>query len=154
MKRASLVLLAALLFTLLAVPAVGAAPSEWSILGYHVVQPGETVFCIARAYGVDPWAIASQNGLISPSYIYPGMVLAIPAVYATVVPGPVCAAQWGWPPPYPCGYCVAYHTIVPGETLTGISLWYGVSMWHIAECNGIYNLNYIRSGDVLCIPDP
>jgi hypothetical protein len=43
---------------------------------------------------------------------------------------------------------------MPGETLTGISLWYGVSMWHIAECNGIYNLNYIRSGDVLCIPDP
>jgi len=28
-------------------------------------------------------------------------------------------------------------------------------MWRIAECNGIYNLNYIRAGDVLCIPtDP
>jgi hypothetical protein len=29
---------------------------------------------------------------------------------------------------------------------------YGVSRWHIAECNGIYDLNYIRAGDTLCIP--
>jgi len=28
-------------------------------------------------------------------------------------------------------------------------------MWHIARCNHIYNMNYIRAGDVLCIPiDP
>jgi len=25
-------------------------------------------------------------------------------------------------------------------------------MWSIAERNNIYNLNYIRAGDVLCIP--
>jgi hypothetical protein len=25
-------------------------------------------------------------------------------------------------------------------------------MWRIAQCNSIYDLNYIRVGDVLCIP--
>jgi len=153
MKRAIPILVVALLLILVAVPTAGAAPLEWTILGYHVVQPGETLYCIARAYGVDPWAIAAQNGIISPNYIYPGTVLAIPAVYVSLPPGPVCVAQFPVWPPYPCT-CIAYHTIVSGETLTGISMWYGVSMWRIAECNGIYNLNYIRAGDTLCIPNP
>jgi hypothetical protein len=39
-----------------------------------------------------------------------------------------------------------------GENLYRISLRYGVSMWRIAQCNSIYDLNYIRVGDVLCIP--
>jgi len=153
MKRAIPALVAAALLLLAASPKVGAAPSEWAILGYHVVQPGETLFCIGRAYGVNPWAIAAQNGIIYPNSIYPGMVLAIPAAYAYLPPGPVCARQFGWYPPYSCS-CVAYRTVLSGETLTGISFLYGVSMWRIAECNRIYNLNYIRAGQVLCIPAP
>jgi hypothetical protein len=39
-----------------------------------------------------------------------------------------------------------------GENLFRISLRYRVSMWAIAEANGIHNLNYIRAGQVLCIP--
>src|SRR5690349_22984298 len=33
------------------------------IIGQHTAQPGETIFCIARAYGVLPSAIAQANGL-------------------------------------------------------------------------------------------
>jgi spore germination protein len=151
-KRAIPVLVLVLVFLLVATEVAAAAPMEWSILGYHVVRPGETLYCIARAYGVSPWAIANQNGILSPNYIYPGMTLAIPNAYASLPPGPVCPAQFGgWPDP--C-MCIAYHTVAYGDTLTRISLWYGVNMWTIAECNGIYNLNYIRAGSVLCIPDP
>ena len=152
MKRFAPALTAALLLLLTASPMASAAPSRWGILGYHVVQPGETLFCIGRAYGVSPWAIATQNGILNPNLIQPGMTLAIPAAYTYLPPGPTCPRQF---PPYgsPCS-CSSYHIVRSGDTLTGISFLYGVSMWRIAECNGILNLNYIRVGDVLCIPDP
>jgi len=142
-------LLAALLFT---APAAYASPSE-AVICNHVVQPGETIYCIARAYGVSPWAIASQNGLVNPNLIYPGQVLAIPDTYQALSAGPTCVSQCPSPTPPACT-CSSYHTIVTGDNLYRISLHYGVSMWRIAECNAIYNLNYIRVGDVLCIPSP
>jgi lysozyme len=153
MKRLASALIVALLVLLTVSPAVSAAPSKWGILGYHIVQPGETLFCIGRAYGVSPWAIATQNSILNPNLIQPGMVLTIPDVYTYLPPGPVCTPQFGPPPSFPCS-CSSYHIVQSGDTLTRISFLYSVSMWRIAECNSIFNLNYIRIGDVLCIPDP
>lgn len=132
-------------------PTPSPTPPPWSILGYHTVLPGETLYCIARAYGVDPYAIATQNGILNPNVIHAGQVLAIPNVPRVLPPGPVCPRQFNGGTPTPPG-CRWYHTIVWGENLYRISLRYGVSMWAIAEVNHILNLNYIRAGDVLCIP--
>ncbi len=152
MKRAALITGLVLLLSLTLQPATVSA--GWTILGYHVVRPGESLYCIGRAYGVSPWAIASQNGIVNVNRIYPGLVLAIPAVYASLPPGPVCTPQFGTFPSYPCA-CKAYYTIVSGDTLLRIAMRFGVSAWRIAECNHIYNLNYIRAGDTICIPaDP
>ncbi len=126
-----------------------AAASSWTILGYHTVRAGETLYCIARAYGVDPWAIATQNGLVNPNLIYPGLSLAIPNAPATLPAGRVCPAQFGGTPPCTCAHT---YTVVTGDNLYRISLSYGVSMWRIAECNRIYNLNLIYAGQTLCIP--
>ena len=144
----------ALALVIITAPTAHARPNEWTTICNHVVRPGETIYCIARAYGVDPWATAAYNGIVNPNLIHPGQVLAIPDAYAWVPAGPTCARQCPPWPGYPCT-CATYHTVVSGENLYRISLHYGVSMWRIAECNGIYNLNYIRAGDVLCIPtDP
>lgn len=154
MRRALSILgivLALLVFT---APAAYARPSGWTTICCHVVKPGETIFCIARAYGVDPWAIATHNGIANPNLVRPGQVLTIPNAYAWVPAGPTCAPQWAPCYGYPCT-CATYHTVRTGENLYRISLRYGVGMWRIAECNGIYDLNYIRAGDSLCIPaDP
>jgi len=152
MRRAS-VLTIVLLLLVLTAQAASAAPARWAILGYHVVRPGETLFCIGRAYGVDPWAIAYQNGIVNPSRIYPGMRLAIPDAYRALPSGPSCVPQFG-PPIPPLCTCATYYTIQIGDNLTRIGVRFGVSPWRIAECNGIYNLNYIRAGDTLCIPTP
>lgn len=67
--------------------------------GYHVVRPGETLFSIGRLYGVNPYTIASMNGLANPNYIQIGQVLYIPG------PG-------GWPSPswpYPSNYYWWYY---------------------------------------------
>ncbi|MGC9347277.1 MAG: LysM peptidoglycan-binding domain-containing protein [Anaerolineae bacterium] len=150
-----------------------AAGGGWDILGQHTVRMGETLYCIGRAYGVDPWAIALQNNLAQPSRIYSGMVLAIPDVPAELPLGPVCAPQFGalaaapmpsqpatsepapaTAAPATCGGCACrwYYVIAAGDTLTRISLRYGRDLWTIARCNCIQNVNFIRAGDCLCIP--
>ncbi len=124
--------------------------STGDILGYHTVQPGETLYCIGRAYGVDPYAIARQNSILNPNLIYPGQVLAIPNIPRSLPIGRVCPRQFDGGAPTPA--CRWYHTVVTGENLYRISLRYGVSMWAIAEANHIFNLHYIQIGQVLCIP--
>jgi LysM repeat protein len=70
------------------------------VIGRHVVAPGETIFCIGRAYGVVPGAIAQANGLTPPFTILPGQTLKIPEVqWVNIEPGPVCATQFQSPFP-------------------------------------------------------
>ena len=44
---------------------VSAAPNAQfpNPLGTHTVKQGEWIYCIARAYKVSPWSIASANGI-------------------------------------------------------------------------------------------
>jgi LysM repeat protein len=116
----------------------------------HIVRQGEWLYCIARAYGVDPQAIAEENGILNPNLIYPGQALTIPDEPGWWLPGTACQRQFDGGTPSPT--CRWYHTVALGETLYSISVKYGVSMWAIAEANHILNLNYIRAGQVLCIP--
>ncbi|RLC67101.1 MAG: hypothetical protein DRI48_03165 [Chloroflexi bacterium] len=128
-------------------PAATATPTG-EILGYHTVRRGETLFCIGRAYGVDPYAIARQNSILNPNLIHPGHVLAIPNAPRSLPAGRVCPRQFDGETPA----CRWHHTVAAGENLYRIALRYGVSMWAIAEANHIFNLHYIQAGQVLCIP--
>lgn len=150
MRRVFPILAVALTTLMLTTSAVHAKPAG-AIICNHVVNAGETLYCIARAYGVDPTAIATENAIVNPNLIYPGQTLAIPDTYLSLPAGPTCASQC--PGSTTCT-CSSYHTIVVGENLYRISLHYGVSMWRIAECNNIYDLNYIIAGESLCIPAP
>lgn len=159
-----LIMLVLVCSTFLVASPVLASGGGWNILGQHTVKTGETLYCIGRAYGVDPWAIGVQNAIANVNSIQPGTVLSIPNAPKALPAGPVCTPQFGAtptpPPPTPtpnpatCGGCACtqYHTVALGNTLTQIALLYGKDMHTIAQCNCIYNLNYIRSGDTLCIP--
>lgn len=64
-------------------------------LGIHVVRWGEWLYCIGRAYGVSPWAIAKTNSIWWPNIIFPYQKLVIPNVPWTNIPaGRVCQAQF------------------------------------------------------------
>lgn len=54
-------------------------------------------------------------------------------------------------PPISPGYPI-YHQVQWGENLTRIAMRYGTTVWVIAQANGIWNINYIRAGQVLLIP--
>lgn len=112
----------------------------------HVVVAGETLYRIARRYGITVDTIVRANGITNPRLISPGQQLIIPNCGTTgVTPVP------GQPTPIPGG-TTRTHLIRPGENLYRIALRYGVTMAALANANGITNVNYIRAGDTLIIP--
>jgi putative chitinase len=46
-----------------------------------------------------------------------------------------------------------YHVVQPGQTLSSIARYYGVTVWALANANGISNPNRIYVGQNLWIPD-
>jgi spore germination protein len=153
MRKSLVVLVVGLSLLLLSSGIAYARPQEWTTICTHVVKPGETIWCIARGYGVSPWAITAHNGLVNPGLARPGQVLLIPDAPATLPAGPTCARQCSNDDPSWDCTCEFYHTVARGSNLYRISLRYGVGMWRIADCNGILNLNLVHTGTVLCIPE-
>ena len=151
MRRASLLVVLVLIVSLV-LPGVASAHSGGFWL---VVQPGQTVYSIGRWYGVSPYAIAAANGLANWNIIYAGQPLWIPAgggPYGYYPGGSYGYYPGGWPYGYSYPGCARNHYVSPGETLFGISRWYGVSAWAIASASRVYNLNTIYAGQWLCIP--
>lgn len=138
------------------VPSTASGTDCNAIQGYHIVQRGETLYSIGRAYATLPQAIARCNALVNPGIVHNSNRLAIPtAPWVPVPAGPVAQRQFtpgsGVPAPQPTS-CRYTHIVQPQETLTRIGLHYGVNIWAIARENQIYNLHLIYSGQQLCIP--
>jgi LysM repeat protein len=53
-------------------------PGKCTCASYHTVKYGQTLYSIARHYGVSPWAIARCNGIYNMNLIYAGQRLCIP----------------------------------------------------------------------------
>jgi LysM repeat protein len=103
----------------------GSSSGEQPAGQVYVVQQGDTLYSIARRYGVTVSAIEASNDLPASGYIYPGMSLTIPG---------------------------RSHTVQSGETLTAIAARYGVTVQALAAANGITNPDRILVGQELIIP--
>ena len=108
--------------------------------GVHVVQRGENLFRIALRYSTTAQVLAAFNGIANPGRIYVGQRLAIPG-----------RGSASTPPSQPVSSGQTY-TVRRGDTLSAIALRYGVSMWVLAQVNGIRNSSFIYVGQVLRIP--
>ncbi|MEA2639200.1 MAG: hypothetical protein QOF51_594 [Chloroflexota bacterium] len=91
----------------------------------HVVQPGETLFSIARQSGVSLDALAAANGLAVDATIYAGETLTVTTT----------------------GY-----TVLPGDTLGAIAARFGVSQAALVDANGLTDAGSITAGQRLVIP--
>ncbi len=118
-----------------AAPAYG--PSGYAV---HVVEPGDTLFSIARAYGVSPYEIAKANSLMDPNQLYPGQALVIPG-----------GGGYMMPMHSPGG--VQKYVVQPGDTLFSIAMRFGTTVEALAAANGIGSDYLIFAGQTLVIPD-
>jgi len=93
--------------------------------------------------------------LIKPGVRAGALLVAVVAVFVGVlIPAAAMAApaERALASSPSSGYCVAYHHVQRGDNLTKLSYRYGVSVWAIAQANGLRNPSYIYVGQVLCIP--
>jgi polysaccharide deacetylase family sporulation protein PdaB len=101
----------------------------------YTVKSGDTLYSIARTYGVTVSALAAANNITNYSLIYVGQVLIIPGT--TVTPPPTTTVKY---------------TVKSGDTLYKIATMYNTTVSKIAAANKITNINLISVGQVLIIP--
>jgi LysM repeat protein len=121
-------------------PTEAPAPTEPPASGeirIHTVQLNETLFGIARIYGVDPDELAAFNGIVNSDKIDVGQEIKIP-------PGGEVVA----PPVQNPGF----HIVQQDENLYRIALKYGMLFTTLARANGLTYPYDIYVGQKLIIP--
>lgn len=106
-----------------------------------IVQPGDTLWAIARDHGTTVAALAALNNIDTPSLIRIGQRIVLQT------PPPPTAA-----PPAPGEPAAVLHVVQQGETLWAISMRYGTSVEALAAANQLVNPSLIRTGQQLSIP--
>lgn len=104
----------------------------------HTVAWGETLYSIARAYGVTPQAIANANNISINSWVYTGTRLTIPTSQRADDVAPTT----------PSGY----YTVRAGDTLSSIAARFGTTADALATANNLPVNSILYVGWSLKIP--
>lgn len=102
----------------------------------YTVQPGDTLYSIAKLYGSTIQSIIDANNITNPNLIYPGSVILIPVEeeYLESPPGSLI------------------YTVQPGDSLYIISLLFKVSIQSILSLNNIADPSLIYPGMKIILP--
>jgi len=111
----------------------------------YTVKAGDSLWGIARKFGVSSSQITEANDIANANRIVVGQRLIIPTgAVASVESSPEPE-----PEPEPV---VQTYTVKSGDSLWAIARKFDVSSQALADLNGINNANFIRVGQVLQIP--
>jgi murein DD-endopeptidase MepM/ murein hydrolase activator NlpD len=120
-----------------------------------IVAPGETLYTLARRWGVTVDMIARANGLTTP-YVRPGAVLLIPRADPAAYERAPASAQAGQGvPAAQHAACTGErcHVVKPGDTLASIARFHNLSSKQLADANNLTG-STLKPGQKLIIPAP
>jgi murein DD-endopeptidase MepM/ murein hydrolase activator NlpD len=116
----------------------------------HIIQRGETIYTIARNYGVNFQEILTLNGIQDARKIQAGQRIRIPRENAAspvpaLTPVPAAAAP---------GAAITYieYRVARGEAFYGISRRFGTTVEAIRAANSLKEDYVLKEGDMLRIP--
>ncbi len=108
---------------------------------YYVVQPGETLYSIARRYSYAVGDIAAWNGILPPYGLSVGQrLIVMPPSGGSSPPVNPPTTIPRQPSPLPIATVLppsGYHTVLPGETLYSIARRYGHNVSQLASWNSL-----------------
>jgi murein DD-endopeptidase MepM/ murein hydrolase activator NlpD len=132
---------------------------------YHILEKGETLYSVARAYGLKPDVIAKANSIDDPSKLRAGTKLLIPGARpdapampndATGMPdGPALSSDASAVPEDAAGAAqtaAQKYKVVKGDTLFSIARAYSVGLDSLRAANRLGPSSVIKPGDILSIP--
>jgi LysM repeat protein len=127
-------------------------------MGAHVVRSGETLFSIARRYGMPVHDLARLNGIPLTAVLLPGRALSVPlsnAVNARAgAPAAGLQTTSAAAAVQASSSASGTYTVQPGDTLFAISRRLGASVDDLRRWNGLPADGFIRAGETLVInPD-
>jgi LysM repeat protein len=108
----------------------------------HILKSGETIYSLARDYGVKIEEILFLNGIEDARRVQVGQRIRIPDVSTMAVPINLDPSA----PP------VKQHRAAKGETLFGIARQYNVSIQNLRKINRFSNNYVLKAGDIVKIP--
>lgn len=139
--------------------------------GVHTVRAGETVYSIARRYGVSVARLLQANGLTENSIIRPGNKLTLPGGKLAAAPDAVATAPGTASNEAPPGKVpnangapgkagasagpapgFGRYTVKRGETVRGLAARFGVSEKEFMKLNGLADATKLRAGAVVKYP--
>ena len=109
----------------------------------HVVKRGDTLWQLARTYGVSVQSIRNANPGIDADNLREGSILCIPTAGTQPQVGTAQSA---------CPEGSITYTVKPGDTFWKLSQTYGVSLQSLIDANPGVPVNNLQVGSVICIP--
>ena len=115
--------------------------------GNYLVQPGDTLYSIARRSGMSLSSLLTINGLSQSSVIYPGQSLTISQTNSRVATNSSYTAK-----PLASGVSTSgTYTVQAGDTLYSIARRSGMSLNILLSINGLSQSSVIRPGQTLSV---
>ena len=136
-----------------AAPAPGYAPAQ---SGSITVQPGQTMYSLARANNLTVNQLARANNIAAPYTLSVGQRLTVPGASSPVSPQPT--VQTAAAPANVPGQRLSggqqgnAHVVRPGETMYSLGRTYNVSPHEIARANGLSMSAGLNVGQRVTIP--
>jgi len=116
------------------------------------IEPGMTLYSIAKANGLTVSQLAAANGLAPPYSVKPGQVIRVPGVAKAAAPQSALVPSEPASAEKAPASASGIHTVASGETLFSLGRKYSLSPYAIAEANGLSRNSTLNVGQKLKLP--